>query len=288
MARSIQEIKKSITDRLMSNQTIIDAYQLQPGKTFEEEFSASSVESILLYAAAYGMYIHETLFDAHKSEVTSIIDNLKPHSLQWYANMATAFQIGQVLPDDTDKYDNAGLTDEQIENSKVVKYAAVTELTRGLRIKVATDDGSDLGPLDNVQLDAFKAYMQEVKDAGVKLMITSAEADRLKLGLLVKYNPLVLDSDGRRLDGNAATPVQDAIKEYLKNLPFNGRLELSTLVDEIQKVDGVRAPYITQAMAKYGNLPYSSFPNQAYVPDAGYLRIYDDINDLAINFTADE
>ena len=287
MARQITEIKKSITDVLIADTNIQAIYTLTPGKTFEDEFSAASLESLIFYATAYGIFVHENLFDAHKAEVTGIINNMKPHSLQWYANIAKAYQHGHTLPPDTDKYDNTGLTDEVIAASKIVKQSAVVEVDRGLRIKVATDDGTALGPLDSTQLAAFTSYMSRVKDAGEKLTITSAVADSLKLSLFVKYDPLVLNGSGARLDGNAATSVQDAVKAYLKNLPFNGRLELATLMDEVQKVDGVRAPYVMTAMAKYGALPYTSFTGQAYVPDAGYLKIYDAVNDLTINFEAD-
>lgn len=288
MARQITEIKKSITDVLMADANIQAVYALTPGKTFEDEFSAASLESLVFYATAYGIFVHESLFDAHKAEVTGIIDNMKPHSLQWYANMAKAYQHGHTLPVDTDKYDNTGLTDEVIAASKIVKQAAVVEQERGLRIKVAKDGVAGLEPLDGVsELPAFKGYMARVKDAGVKLTITSAVADSLKLSLFVKYDPLVLNGSGARLDGNAAQPVQDAVKNYLKNLPFNGRLELAVLMDEIQKVDGVKAPYVMSAMAKYGALPYTSFPGQAYIPDAGYLKIYDEVNDLTITFEAD-
>lgn len=286
MARSIADIKKSITDRLISDPAIIAAYQLAPGKTFEEEFSAASVESILMYSIANGIYVHEAVFDAHKEEMQRLIDNMKPHSLQWYANNARAYQKGFALIGDSDKYDNTGITDEVITASKIINYAAVVEQERGLRIKVATDAGTDLGAVATGDMPGFIAYMQRIKDAGVKLSITTAAADALKLGLLIKYDPLVLDSEGKRLDGNGPETVQDAIRLYLKNLPFNGRLELSDLVDVLQLVNGVKAAYVTQAQKRYGTLPFTSFENMMYEPDGGYLRIYDYENDLQIIFEA--
>lgn len=276
-----------MTDVFITNTNIINAYNLQAGKTFEEEFSTASIESILFYAFAFGLWLHEKIFDLHKSEVTDIINNMKPHSLLWYANKAKDFQNGDALVVDSDVYDNTGKTDEQIEISKIVDHAAVVEQQRGLRIKIATDTGADLGPLTGGQLASFQAYMARIKDAGVKLLITTAVPDALKLTLLIKYDPLVLDSTGKRIDGTIAEPVQDAVKNYLKNLPFNGKLELVKLVDELQEVGGVVAPYITEASARYGILPFTSFPDQVYNPDAGYLRIYDAVNDLLINFEAD-
>lgn len=288
MARTIAEIKKSITDVLIADPAIIYAYQLDPDKTFEEEFSPASVESILLYTIANGIHVHEKLFDEHKAEVTDYIANMKPHSLKWYANKAKAYQHGHVLPVDSDIYDNSLLTDELIENSRVVKYAAVTEQERGLRIKVATNDGDDLDALSPSQLAGFSEYMSRIKDAGVKLLITSNVADALKLTVFVKYDALVLDNQGRRLDGVNSEPVQQAIRLYLKNLPFNGKLELSAMVDEIQKVDGVKAPYIIEASAKYGALDYGGFIDQSYTPDSGYLRFLNEEEDMNIQFEPEQ
>lgn len=272
-----------MTDAFVSNATIQSVYVLDGTKTFEEEFSAASVESILFYAIAFCVWVHEKIFDEHKAEVTAYIANMKPHSLLWYANKAKAYMHGLFLPADSDVYNVAGMTDEQIALARVVDYAAVVEQQRGLRIKVATDAGADLGPLSAPQLDGFIAYMGRVKDAGVKLLITTGPADALKLALLVKYDPLVLNATGARLDGTVMEPVQDAVRRYLKNLPFNGRLELVKLVDELQQVSGVVAPYVLSAQARYGVLPFTSFSNMVYTPDAGYLRIYDE-TDLTITF----
>lgn len=223
----------------------------------------------------------ETLFDLHKAEVTDIIDNMKPHSLRWYANMAKAFQYGYNLVDGEDYYDNTGLTDEQITASKVVAYSAVVEQEKNLRIKVAAVDSGDLAPLPADQKTAFDEYMSRVKDAGVKLVIDSLPADRLILSLDIYYNPLVLDNNGARLDGTSGEPVPDAIRNYLKNLPFNGYLVLAYLVDALQKVDGVVIPDLTKAEAYYG-ANIGGAINVKYNPDAGYLRIADE--DLSLTF----
>lgn len=287
MARTIADIKKSITDVLIQDPEIINAYQLTPDKTFEEEFSAASVESIILYAASYGIYVHETLFDEHKAEVRAIIDNMKPGSQLWYANKAKDYQKGFALAYGSDKYDNTGFTDEVINASKIIKHAVAVEQDRGMRIKVATEINGLLDKVSDIDMPGLKAYMEKVKYAGVPLNITSGVADSLRLNLLVKYDPLVLDAEGKRLDGNGPQTVQDAVKNYLKNLPFNGRLELSALMDALQLVDGVKAPYVTLAQKRYGIMEFTSFENMVYEPDAGYMKIYDEVNDLQITFEGD-
>jgi hypothetical protein len=244
--------------------------------------SRTAIWRMWLYIVAVAMYTHEMLWDAHKAEVLDIISRMKPHTLKWYAEKARAYQHGYNLMPDSDQYDNSSLTEEQIADSQVVDYAAVVNVNNGLRIKVATDNGTDLEPLTNDQMDGFVEYMSRIKDAGVKLTITTGVADNLKLSLELYYNPLVLNDQGQRLDGTAATPVQDAIKRYLKELPFNGLFVLAYLVDKLQQVDGVVVPHMVSASARYGILPYVGFSVE-YQPDSGYLRFANEA-DLVINW----
>ena len=49
MARSVQEIKKQMTDAFMADELIREKYQLQEGDTFDARFSLVSLENILFY-----------------------------------------------------------------------------------------------------------------------------------------------------------------------------------------------------------------------------------------------
>lgn len=244
--------------------------------------SRTAIWRLWLDVVAVAIWTHEVLFDLHKQEVVDYIFNMKPHSLKWYANIAKAYQHGHALPADTDKYNNDEFTDNEIDEAKVVDYAAVVEAERGLRIKVASDNGTDLEPLNEEQLDGFIEYMSRVKDAGVKLLITTNDPDSLKISLAIYYDPLVLDSEGTRLDGSDNEPVQKAVRNYLRNLPFNGIFVLAYLVDALQEVPGVVVPHVLAASANYGLLSYTAFGVE-YQPDSGYLRIITP-TDLTLSF----
>lgn len=273
MARSITTIQNEIIAQVQGDAT------LAPLLT---STSRVAIWRLMTYVVAVAIWTLETLFDIHVADVNETISRLKPHSLRWYAEKATAFQYGYNLVADADFYDNTGIDETTIEASKVVAYAAVVEQDRGLRIKVAKDSGVDLAALSTPELDAFIEYMRRVKDAGVRLNITTGTADSLKLSIQLYYNPLVLNSAGGRLDGTLSEPVQDAVKEYLKNLPFNGVFVLQNLVDVLQVVDGVVISHVVSAQAQYGALPFQSF-SVKYLPDAGYLRIANP-GDLTVTF----
>jgi len=242
--------------------------------------SASSIWRLIVYIISYAAWTLEVLFDLHRSEVSDIIADLKPHTARWYATKAKLFQFGFDLIPDSDQYDNTDKTDDEIAASRIVAYSAVIELERKLLIKVAKEE-DDLGPLDAVEMKAFSEYIARIKDAGVQTEIISMPADNLRLSIDIYYNPLVLDAEGQRLDGTSQTPVADAIRAYLKNLPFNGQLVLAFLTDAMQAVDGVVIPHLNSAEYQYGDLGYRLI-DVIYQPEAGYIRIADE--DLEINY----
>lgn len=243
MARSVNTIYNDLIIKVKEGLGISEATVI----------SAVSLEGILCYAFAVATNVVEQIFDAFKAEVTEAVSRLKPHTLKWYASIAELFQYGYELDSDTLEYDNTGLTDEDIAAAKIIEYVAVVELENVLRIKVAKQGALDLEVLTSPEQTAFEAYMNRKKDAGVKLQIESNEPDDLKLTADIYVDPLLFNADGTLIEGG--DPVRDAIKTYLKNLPFNGVFALALLVDEIQKVPGVVLPHILLAESRYGALP---------------------------------
>ena len=274
MARTITDIQQSLLDKVALDATL---------SMLLTSTSSVAIFRLFLYLVAFCAWTVENLHDFFKIEVAETIAAMKPHSLRWYAEKSKAFQYGYDLVAEADYYDNTGIAEDVITASKIVSYAAVVEKERGVRIKVAKTVGSDLDALTVGELASFTAYMIEVKDAGVKLQITSGTADSLFLALRIQYNPLVLNAAGARIDGTAATPVKDAIKAHLKVLPFNGVFSVQKLVDTIQAVEGVVDLSVDQVQTKYGLLLFSTV-NISVIPDAGYLRIAD--GDLFITYTA--
>ncbi len=247
------------------------------------------VWKIVFYAVAYGIFLIDTLFDLFRTETDLKIKLLKPATLLWFAEKVKTFQYGDNLVPETDYYDNTGQTEDQVTAKKVIKYAAAIEQSFsngrfGVRIKAAGEDGGGIRiKLPDAERDAAREFVKRFKPAGTYVELTTDDADHLKLTLKVYYNPLVLNATGQRLDGADPTPLQTAIKNHLKNLPFNGRFNLTALVDAMQAVDGVSDPRITSAQTQYAALPYTEVIDER-IPDAGYLKIYDENADLTITW----
>lgn len=271
MARSIAQIQAEI----------IAAKEARPELAELTSTSKSAIWLVFTYIIAYAIYTLEVLFDAHKVETNTALSLLKPHTKRWYRQKALAFQYGFALVAETDYYDNAEIDETLVEQSKIIKYAAVTEAITESRviIKIATESGGILNPITNEQKQAFDAYMAEIKDAGVNVTIINFLPDRLYLTMRIFYDPLVLDAAGNSIiDGGK--PVEEAINAYLKTLPFDGQLVLAHLVDALQKVPGVLIPQLDYAASAWIDTEINNYGNPIAInvkatPESGYFQVVD-------------
>jgi hypothetical protein len=306
MARTISDIKATITADFMKSTVMATLYGFTVDDSFESTFSKVSFENILFYIVAFLTNTMEKLFDAHKADVDATIAEQKPHTKNWYKNKALAYMHGFELLEDSDQfYIPAETTTAQIAESKIVKYAAVVEKANVLYIKVAA---AGLVPLTSGlegeasdQLHGLNAYFKEVKDAGVKLQIINKPADHFKASLVVYYNPMVLNSRGI----NASTGIKSvrvAVRDFIASLPFNGEYRNNALIDALQLLDGVVMVELTSAQTSPHEVVMAAQINynqdlgftdvDAYVtPESGYMKVYnenEDTGDLQLIYKAYE
>ena len=268
MARSIEQIQQSIfTARKDTALTDLTSQ------------SKTAIWRLFIYIMSVAIYAFEVILDKHYSDVTQKLTEEKAHTARWYRSKALAFQFGFDLVVDSDNFNNTNYTTEQISESKIVKYAAVVEAENDSRliVKIAGETDDELNRLNEQQVASFKTYMQEIRDAGVKLTVINYEADKLFLELQINYDPLVLSSNGQHLI-NANYPVVDAIKAYMKELPFNGELVLAHLVDKLQQVEGVLIPTIMSASTSWIDENSNNYGDAIgiavkSIPVSGYFKV---------------
>ena len=279
MARTIQEIQE----------LIYQAKTQEPALNELNSASKVAIWRLWVYIISVAIWSLEKLFDLHRTDIDKRLAELTPHTARWYRNKALAFQYGFDLLPDSDKFNNTGHTEEQIEASKIVKYSAVVESEDGrLIVKIATESDGRLLPITEDQHNAFKGYIAEIKDAGVRATVINYLPDKLVLNLDVYYDPLILDSNGMDIL-SAKLPVKETIEIYLKNLPFNGELIVAHLVDALQAVNGVKIPHlkeVTTAWIDPNTHGYGSFENinVSQIPYSGYFEV--DWNESRIRYIA--
>lgn len=282
MARTINEIKESITSAFVENVAVKSWYGLTDNATFEDQFSIVSFENTLFDIMTLVVWTLESLFDVHKTEMNEIIRNQKVPNLYWYRELALSFQYGFSFDPVTRAFINGTSTADDILASKVIKYASVSRTKVNNRIlismKIATEENGDITPVnDNVGL-SFTEFIERAQAAGDNIEVVNFLPDLLKINFKICYDPLVLMPDGMRIS-NGKYPVPDAVKSFLKNLPFNGELSVQKLEAAILNVEGVTDLQNLQVQSSwiepgtgYGNYQPISISK---IPASGHFKVED-------------
>lgn len=266
MARTIEEIKASITTDFMRNEDIARSYGFEPGDDFTTRFSRVSIESLLFYIVACATWVLECLFDRHKTDVENQIDNIMPHRPKWYRDKTLDFMKDKTLLPDTDIYDTEGMDEKEIDTARVVKFAAATENPDSslLTIKVAGEHEGARQPLDAATETQLAAYIAEIKDAGVRIDLVNRTGDIFHCEIDIYYDPMLLPEE---VESNC----REAIRNYVENLPFNGEYTHMALVDELQKIAGTRIVELISASAEGSEDGAPTPINTRFTPTAGYF-----------------
>lgn len=276
MARTIAEIQNEIIEAKEADATLTN---LNSG-------SASAIWRLWTRVVAAAHSVLEELFDLHVAEVDAKLLVSRPHSLRWYQTMALLFQYGRDLPEGEIFYET-GVDVDTVASEKVVAQAAAVNESGTLVMKVAREVGGELEPLSTAQYNAFVSYIEEVKDAGVSVVVRNIASDKLKATVDIYYDPQVLTSSGARIDGTAAEPVRDAAKAYMRRLPFNGVFVRAHFVDALQLVPGVYVPNVTSCEATRNDSTTYETISVLYQPYSGFLRFFN-TSDLVLNFISQE
>lgn len=223
--RTIEEIKKQMTDSVLDNETLCEVMSLDPTQAWEAQTSSASVLNMLLYAVAMAIQSLEWLIDLFKDKVEDRIKAAYPGTVSWYWNRALEFQDGH------DINGNGGY-DTDDPGSRIIKYCAVTEEYDGVKVKVSKD-GYD--PLDNTdptdsELQRFADYMNRIKFAGTRLSVSSVPSDTLELGLRIWRKPLMTLTEDE---------VKTSVQEYLDGIRYGGVFNKTKLIDHLQRMEAI-------------------------------------------------
>ena len=239
MARTVKQIKKSMTDEFMSSDVIRRKYGFSENDTFESVFSAVSFESILFGIVASAAYVLESLFDIFRQDVDKKIATAVLSTVPWYHKIALQYQHGDplVLDDNTMQYGYETISPDK----QVVKYAACRDKGGYVYILAAGADANGRPErLPDSILTPFKQYMNDLKPAGVPIDIYSSDPDSIRIYMNVQYDPLVMNEDGSLIEEPSVYPVEEAITQYLYGIEYGGVFNKTKLVDAVQNTAGVQ------------------------------------------------
>ncbi|MGB0368987.1 MAG: hypothetical protein ACPGD8_06250, partial [Flavobacteriales bacterium] len=175
-------------------------------------------------------------FNSHKAEIEAIANAHELRTPQWWVDVVKTYQHGHAL----DFVDNGLAYSVVDEAARVVKRSACVSLGAGhFQIKIA-GDGT---PLDNGTApgvaDGVLWFAQRLGGPGPDIDIVALNADRLRLTAMAYVDPLLFTDTGESILVPGTYPIEDAVNDYLKNIPFNGTLSLTKLVSKVEDVTGV-------------------------------------------------
>jgi len=273
---TVKDYKDQITAEFMANQDVQKHYGFGENDTFDSRFSAASIESILFYAFAFGMWVIATLFDKHRTEVLEDLKTLKPHTLFWYVTKARVYQHGHELPKDQHGQVVSDVYAEVDEAAQIVRFAVARELGDIVMVKVAkhtSEDNRTPQRLDAEELSGLRRYFSQVKDAGVRVSIVSNDADLMAVDVVIYYNPIVLSfADGVLIDSEDNDVVRNAIEQVVENLPFNGDCRTSDILNAIKVVPGVDVVEINKVQVWTGEQERQTVVGFT-TPKSGYFKL---------------
>lgn len=233
--------------------------------------SVTAVWRMLLWVVASGIQMAETLADKMQEDIEMELAEKTPHRPRWYAEKAKQYMQGMTLIEGSDEYDLSGLSDTEISSKRVVKYAAAIEsydMSR-LYVKVAGEDEAGVRrPLSTVTAIGLRAYMNEIKDAGVRIELVNQAADRYSCVVKVLYDPMLAPED-------VESRVKEAIEHYIAELPFAGEYSNMALIDAVQVVEGVKIAELQTAQVREANQELWQGVSLRYTPAAGYMQAED-------------
>lgn len=232
-------------------QNLFDAKESNSELALLTSTSKTAIWRQIMEAVAFVIFNFQEAVRMHMEEIDTKIREQKVPSLRWYRNLALRFQYGFDLIAESDEfrpeyYDPITgnwivANEDKIEESKIIKYAAVTRnVTNGkvrISMKIAGENIDDA--ISDEKAIAFKKYIEETQATGDNIVIVNYTPDILKINFKIAYNPLVLMENGQSILLGNVFPVAEAIKKFMKNLPFDGELSVQKLEAAILAVEGV-------------------------------------------------
>lgn len=230
--KTIAEIASEIKTAFIANNTLAAIYGFDQGKTFDEQFAASSIEANLINVVAVSMATMDWQQESYKEDVEALILQTFPGTVAWYHALVLQFAYNEV---------------------NIVKYAAVVEQFPMLLIKVNGEDFAVFEP-ESLEMVALTTYLGQYKFAGTYINLVSRDPDDVEPTLTVWLDAQKFNSSGGRLS-DSSTPVEDAIDAYLAGVVYNGIMNKTKLIDAIQAVDGVLDVELTGLTVTWGDPP---------------------------------
>lgn len=238
------------------------------------EFRNSSKMSVMdafMWVVATCIWAFEDIIDVFKVDLAKDLRHRINGTPAYYANALLKYQSGDTLQMSEDGT-TFGYAQTDASKQIITKVSYSEEQEEGfydkrLYLKVATGTPGDYKRIDDVELLAVQAYVDKISFAGTHAIVVSRNGDILIPKLTVYY-------DGAVASEEVYSNVENALNEYVQNLPFDGVVYVQKIIDAIQKADHVVDVYIGENQGVYV-VQYDSDNNLIVQNDSGVTPVYE-------------
>ena len=202
---------------------------------FENSSKMSIIDSITWVASAC-IWAFENLFDVLKVDLAKDLQNRVNGTPSYFANALLKYQSGDELVVSEDgtsfHYQNIDEKKRVIKNVSYSEFAEEGFHDKVFMLKIATGEPGNLRQIDEPEMLAIRAYLKQILFAGQHARIVSRKGDVLIPRVTVYY-------DGAVEAEEVYKGISEALGEFIKTIPFDGRIYTQKIVDCIRSVDHV-------------------------------------------------
>lgn len=224
--------------------------------------SKMSIINAFTWVTAAAIYSFETLLDVFTTDIAKIFTQRINGTSAYYANAMLKWQYGDdlIINDEGTAFHYAteDTTKRLITHVSYQEYYNEEFKDNILILKVASGEGRSLSQLSDEELIAARAYLNQIKFAGVKCNVVSRRGDVLVPRLTVYY-------DGAITKEELYDNIDTALIDFIVNMKFDSLVYLQKIIDAIQKVEHVTDVYID---------------HEASVEQGIFIAQYNDNNEL--------
>lgn len=203
--------------------------------------SKMSIINAFTWVTAAAIYSFETLLDVFTTDIAKTFTQRINGTSAYYANAMLKWQYGDdlIINDEGTAFHYAteDIAKRIITHVSYQEYYSEEFKDNILILKVATGEGSSLSRLSGEELVAARAYLNQIKFAGVKCNVISRKGDVLVPRLTVYY-------DGAITKEELYDNIDDALVKFIENMKFDSLVYSQKVIDAIQQVEHVTDVYI--------------------------------------------
>ncbi len=198
--------------------------------------SKMSIINAFTWVTSAAIYSFEALLDVFMTDIASIFNSRINGTPSYYANAMLKWQFGDdlVINDEgtTFQYATEDATKRIVTHVSYEEKYSENYKDDVLILKVAKGEEGSLERLTDEQLIAARAYLNQIKFAGVKCNVVSRKGDVLVPRLTVYY-------DGAVSKEELYDAIDTALTSFIANMSFDSCVYMQKVIDAIQQVEHV-------------------------------------------------